>query len=173
MILVFSGFLTGQIVFDYLSLDAGPQSTEITRLSAYTGYFNEYFSEQKQEKKEGNLANLTVVTFWASWCSPCLQELMALKEVQKTLGSEKLKIMAINGDEIDQDKKIQMVSNDLGLQSSIEIVKDGTGFYFDKFNVSALPFTVLYKNNVAYKILNTEDILDQQNFTSFLKNIIN
>ena len=164
IILVFSGFLTGQIVFDYISLDAEPISAESTQLSAYTDYYQKHL---KSKTPEVNSDRLEIVTFWASWCAPCLEELVSLQNVQNELGKDKIKIIAINGDEVDQEKKIAAVKKDLKLD--FEIVADKTGFYFDIYNVSALPFTILYEKNVAKKLLDTETILQEGEFISSLK----
>ena len=165
MILVFTGFLTGQIVFDYLSLDAEPQSVEITRLNAYSDYFSEHFKEENAPNNQ-----LTLVTFWASWCAPCLQEMKVLKNIQSTFGKENLKILAINGDEIDQLQKIEKVKKEIGFD--FEVIKDESGFYFDKFNVAALPFTILFKGDRAVRVLDTAVILDINSFETYLSTLI-
>lgn len=164
MILVFTGFLTGQIVFDYLSLEAEPQTVEINELNAYTRYYQEYF---KDNSKSGS--RVTIVTFWASWCAPCIEELRVLQKTQEQLGQDKIRILAINGDEIDQQRKIDRVVSELGL--NFEIIVDDTGFYFDMYNVSALPFTLLHQGNSAQKILRTRDILNEKKFISSLENV--
>ena len=165
MVLVFSGFLTGQIVFDYLSLEADPQTTEITELNAYTKYYREYFLDEKNQKRP----KITILTFWASWCAPCLEELQILQKVQKTFGSDRVRILAINGDEIDQKRKIDRVKEELGLD--FEMIVDSTGFYFDMYNVSALPFTLLHQEGKAQKVLQTEEILNEKKFFSTLENV--
>jgi len=166
MILVFTGFLTGQIVFDYLSLDAEPQPFEITEVNAYTKYYREYFTNRDGNESE---AKITIITFWASWCAPCIEELRVLQKAQNKFGKDQVQILAINGDEIDQERKINRVVSDLNLD--FEVIIDDSGFYFDMYNVSALPFTILHYGNQAQKILNAEEILDEEKFFSSLENI--
>ena len=36
------------------------------------------------------------VTFWASWCGPCLNELPLLEKLQRALGPDKLRVVAVN-----------------------------------------------------------------------------
>ena len=165
MILVFTGFLTGQIVFDYLSLEAEPQTVEINELNAYTRYYQEYFKDNVESD-----SRVTIVTFWASWCAPCIEELRVLQKTQEQLGQDKIRILTINGDEIDQERKIKRVVSDLDLD--FEVITDDSGFYFDMYNVSALPFTLLHQNGSTQKILRTKDILDEKNFGEMLKNFL-
>lgn len=39
---------------------------------------------------------VVVLTFWASWCTPCLDEMAALENLQKRIGSDRLLVIAIN-----------------------------------------------------------------------------
>ena len=39
-----------------------------------------------------------VVTFWASWCSPCLTELPILEKLQRRVGDDQIRVIAVNTD---------------------------------------------------------------------------
>lgn len=39
---------------------------------------------------------VVIVTFWASWCGYCLRELPVLDALQRTVGTERLRIVAVN-----------------------------------------------------------------------------
>lgn len=47
----------------------------------------------------GQAGKVVVVTFWASWCGPCLQEIPVLESVQKTLGEDRVAVIAVNSKE--------------------------------------------------------------------------
>jgi thiol-disulfide isomerase/thioredoxin len=46
------------------------------------------------------------VTFWASWCAPCQVELPMLEKLQRVLGPDKLKVIAVNIEDRDQFRKV-------------------------------------------------------------------
>lgn len=39
---------------------------------------------------------IVIVSFWASWCSPCMKELPILENIQRKLGSDKIRVIAVN-----------------------------------------------------------------------------
>ena len=56
---------------------------------------------------EGNAVDLfgfkgkvVVVTFWASWCGYCLKEIPVLENVQRQAGDGRIRVIAVNIDEI-------------------------------------------------------------------------
>lgn len=56
---------------------------------------------------------VVVVTFWASWCAPCLKELPILNEIQKQVGGERLKVIAVNYKDSRRNmRKVQRFSDD-------------------------------------------------------------
>lgn len=44
---------------------------------------------------------LLVVTLWASWCGPCRKELPILEALQRTVGKERLAVVAVNQEDRD------------------------------------------------------------------------
>ena len=48
------------------------------------------------------LGKVQVVSFWASWCGPCLTELPLLEKLQRVLGPDRLRVVAVNIEERDQ-----------------------------------------------------------------------
>ncbi len=41
---------------------------------------------------------VVVVTFWASWCGACLTELPILEKLQRRLGDDQIRVIAVNTD---------------------------------------------------------------------------
>jgi thiol-disulfide isomerase/thioredoxin len=42
---------------------------------------------------------VVAVTFWASWCGPCQRELPLLEKLQKAVGTDRLRVVAVNIEE--------------------------------------------------------------------------
>ncbi len=91
-ILVFSGFLVGQVFFDLLDLPARPSKTERKLNAHYEGLFYK-LKMVDTKKKDFDLKALkqkvVILNFWASWCIPCLDEMPSLVKVQKKYGTIK------------------------------------------------------------------------------------
>jgi thiol-disulfide isomerase/thioredoxin len=45
-----------------------------------------------------------LVNLWATWCAPCREEMPALDELQKDMGSERFEVVAISVDRGDIEK---------------------------------------------------------------------
>ena len=43
-----------------------------------------------------NPTQVHAVTFWASWCAPCQVELPMLEKLQRVVGQDKLRVIAVN-----------------------------------------------------------------------------
>ena len=52
----------------------------------------------KQHKLSDYRGKDIIVVFWATWCGPCIREIPHLKELQDTLGRDKLVILAITNE---------------------------------------------------------------------------
>lgn len=39
---------------------------------------------------------VVLVNFWATWCAPCIKEMPAMQQLARTLGSERLAVIAVN-----------------------------------------------------------------------------
>lgn len=51
---------------------------------------------------EDHKGKIVVISFWTSWCTPCLKELPILENIQNKVGTDKVKVIAIN---FKEDKK--------------------------------------------------------------------
>jgi thiol-disulfide isomerase/thioredoxin len=61
-------------------------------------YDNVFFLDKKDRKININdfKGKLVILNFWATWCEPCKAEMPSLDNLQTELGSNQLKIFAIN-----------------------------------------------------------------------------
>lgn len=90
-----------------------------------------------------------VVTFWAAWCAPCRRELPELAAVveqwnDQASSTDRAVLLAINGsDEVDS---LSMFLGDPQLRS-VRFAFDRTGATGERWNVVALPTTVLVDKN--------------------------
>jgi len=61
-------------------------------------------ADGKQKKLSDYRGNVVILSFWASWCGACLVELPTFAEIEKRLGDQGLRIIAVNVDEGDEGK---------------------------------------------------------------------
>ncbi len=85
---------------------------------------------------EEHKGKIVVISFWASWCSPCLKELPILENIQNKIGTEKIKVVAINFQEgRKQYRKIKKHLSALKLT----LTHDKRGKIGERFGVEAIP----------------------------------
>jgi len=85
---------------------------------------------------EDHKGKIVVISFWASWCSPCLKELPILENIQNKIGTDKVKVIAINFKESRKKfKKIKKILSSLNLT----LTHDKRGTIGKKFGVEAIP----------------------------------
>jgi thiol-disulfide isomerase/thioredoxin len=96
---------------------------------------------------EGNRIRLSdypgqvvIVSFWASWCGPCRKELPVLASVAKKVGSDQLKIIAINFR--DEPKPFKFVV-DVLKDYPITILRDNGGRTARKYRVQSIPRMII------------------------------
>ena len=85
---------------------------------------------------ENHKGKIVVISFWASWCAPCLKELPILENIQNKVGSDKIKVIAINfKEDRKQFRKIKKLLSSLNLT----LTHDKRGTIGKKFGVEAIP----------------------------------
>ncbi len=89
---------------------------------------------------------LMIVSFWAKWCAPCVVELPEFVALSKLMSHE-LQIILINTDK--DLENTQLFSNQLSLNSLDHIYdkKHLETNYKKIFNIDALPYHFIFKNN--------------------------
>jgi cytochrome c biogenesis protein CcmG, thiol:disulfide interchange protein DsbE len=62
---------------------------------------------------------VVLLNVWATWCFPCIRELPSLNALQRDLGSEGLRVVAISVDGAGKDQEIRAFAEELGLALTI------------------------------------------------------
>jgi len=149
----FTGFLSGQIIFDLFDLSAGLSSKEKALNAHYENIFSRLeFKTIENEKVELSKvkAPIIILNFWASWCQPCLEEFPTIVEMKRKFPNEKVMVFAINADEEEQVKNIKKIVKKYKL--NFPIIPDSNGVILEKFLVSSLPVSIIYKNGKVFEI---------------------
>ena len=173
-ITVFAGFLTLQIVFDYQELTAGPSSSEKNVKAHYESLFKKTtFTSTKGEKlKLSELkAPIVIMNFWASWCLPCIQEFPSVVEMKKKFSDDKVRFIAINGDESDQLKKIKKLEKKLNL--NFDVIADKNDSIMGDFLVESIPYSIIFKNGKAVSIIRGVRDFNSEEMIEMFKTAIN
>ena len=110
-------------------------------------YDNVIFLDKKD--KEINIKeysnNLIILNFWATWCEPCKEEMPSLDKLQINLGSNDLKIFAINiGKE--NRSKVDNFFKELNIKN-FESYYDTPTTLAKTFSLRGIPTTVLINKN--------------------------
>lgn len=80
-----------------------------------------------------------VVTFWASWCGPCRQELPILSNLQRKVGADRMRVIAVNIEERSVYRKLRRMVTDLGLTAAY----DPNARAQKSFGVRAIPYMLI------------------------------
>ena len=83
---------------------------------------------------------LVVVTFWASWCAPCHEEIPVLARLQRHLGSDIIKVVAVNFKE--SLEQYQMITKAIN-SPAITLTHDKDGSIGEKFGIEGIPHLII------------------------------
>lgn len=84
---------------------------------------------------------VVVVTFWASWCGACLLELPILENLQRHVGDEKIRVIAVNtdNDPVEYRKALKRLKD-----SQLALTTDHrNGNVSRRYDVRVLPYMIL------------------------------
>ena len=96
-------------------------------------------SSSKKVSLESLKGKVVYVDFWASWCGPCKQSLPEFNKMYKKYKDQGFEIVAINLDSNPKDG--QKFLNEFPVDYTV--LYDGKGTVAEKFNVQAMPSSVL------------------------------
>jgi thiol-disulfide isomerase/thioredoxin len=161
LIISFSGFLSTQILWDTINLNAEQVQGDKQKYSAYELAFQgvkltttKNTSIELRNEKEP----IVILNFWASWCLPCLKELPSLVKFQDKFKG-KVKIIGINGDEENAPEEIKKIESKYHL--NFESVSDPNSEISNKFFVTTYPVSIVFNRGkvifVSKKIHNFMD----------------
>lgn len=107
---------------------------------------------------------VVVATFWASWCGPCQLELPLLEGMQKVIGPDRVKVVAISIESKDRFKQIGSAAKSLALT----FVHDTTGSISRAYGVKGIPHLIVIGRDgkvqrrfVGYSEKQVENIIAQ------------
>ena len=92
-----------------------------------------------------------VVTFWATWCPPCLKELPVLERLQRRLGPDLIRVIAVNHRE--SKKKFRLIKKAFN-DSPITLTYDKGNRISKKYGIKAIPHLVIIGKDgkISYQV---------------------
>jgi len=98
---------------------------------------------------------VVLLNFWATWCGPCRDEMPALQTLARELGPRGLAVVGVNYKESKREVQTFVQEQKLGFP----VLLDGTGQVAERYQVFALPVTVLVdrRGMVAGTVLGVRD----------------
>jgi cytochrome c biogenesis protein CcmG/thiol:disulfide interchange protein DsbE len=88
---------------------------------------------------DGLRGRVVYVDFWASWCTPCRQSFPWMKALESAYGSKGLSVVAVDldHDQADAQRFLRI------FQPNFQVIFDPAGTLAQRFNVAAMPTSVL------------------------------
>jgi thiol-disulfide isomerase/thioredoxin len=170
-ILVFTGLLGGQFVFDFLA--AGPTTKEKSINAHYQSMYSKFQVKSVANKNfdlPKSKAPIVILNFWASWCVPCLVEFPSMVSLKNKFNDEEVLVLGINGDEEKPLMKIKKIQKKYGL--NFPIIKDEEGKILNDFLVSSLPMSIIFFKGKVYKVTKGSMNFNSEELISKFKEII-
>lgn len=110
---------------------------------------------------------VVILNFWASWCKPCLEEFPSLVQLRKQFKPHELTVIAINNDEEDQEMNMSKIIKEFDLD--FIHIADSEGQLINKFLISALPMSIIYKNGKVHSVSQGRKDFMAQEFVEFVR----
>lgn len=109
---------------------------------------------------------VTVVTFWASWCAPCLAELPRLDGIQKVVGPDQIRVVAVN---IEKTRVFSRLAPRLSELLQLTLTNDADGRVSAAYGRSAIPHLVLIGRDG--RILNVHRGYDEKHLDQIIADV--
>lgn len=152
--LAFTGFLSAQIMFSFVGLEAVPASKQKGQHALYEDVYSKLsLTDVEGKKYQFNKLEQKVVilNFWATWCGPCKDEIPTLVELNKKFSTQDLLILGINGDEDDQLINIKKAIKEYKI--NFPIIADTKSENLNKFMLTGIPLTIIYKQGKVVEVI--------------------
>jgi len=150
---LFTGFLLMQMIFDVSSSRARLSDHSKKVRAHYKSLYKqqELISQKKEKIKLKDVkSSIVILNFWASWCTPCLEEFPSLVSLRKKFDRKDISIFAISSDTSEQRKDMLKVIKSQSL--NFPVIEDPKGDIFEKFMVTEIPMTIVYKNGELLEV---------------------
>jgi thiol-disulfide isomerase/thioredoxin len=150
--LIVRRFLTISLIF-FLQQNGNGQSNLLTQespipeldLSVIT---NIQTGEIQQEKLSNSNGKIRILDFWATWCGPCIAKMSDLQKLKNEFPND-LEIISISDETIEKILPFVQKRN-----LPFRFVVDKESVISNKFEVGALPFTILIDKKGIIKKIN-------------------
>ena len=129
-ILVFSGFLVGQV--GWQTLTAGVATKTDGQYAEYESIFlkGQYKTIDGKSIVNTKLKSpIVIYNFWASWCNPCIEEMPSLLEMKKKFKDDEVQVLAFNTDEDDQLKNIDKTLKKLNIKQEFNFCNSRDNYF--------------------------------------------
>ncbi len=139
-VVLIGGLVTGGLY--WIKVNAKPQSDHGHSHDPETPVedFELYPVGEKPVKLSSISAKVLILNFWATWCEACIVEMPSLVELRNKFQNQGLELLAISVDE-NPDAVLPKAAQEF--KFSFPYYSDKTGELADRFDVSAIPHTVV------------------------------
>ena len=162
VLMVFSAFLVGQVLFEQLDSRATLSSQEGQLAQLYRKQLNLF----RDRASDGRWIDLTkdrppvvIINFWASWCAPCLEEFPSLVRLRKQYKPGEVFIVGVNSDAENVGKNMAKIYRKYHL--NFPSVTDRQK-WTEKFHINHLPMSIVYLGEQVVVSKGAQDFMDQQ-----------
>jgi peroxiredoxin len=114
---------------------------------------------------------VVVLNIWATWCAPCRVEMPSLERLQRQLGPQGLRIVAVSIDDPGAEQTIREFARQMGL--TFEILHDPTGRIKETYQTTGVPETfVIGRDGVIRKKWIGASLWDSQGNLALMKQLL-
>lgn len=114
---------------------------------------NTQTGEIRQEKLSNSNGKIRILDFWATWCGPCITKMSDLQKLKNEFPND-LEIISISDETMEKTLPFVQKRN-----LPFRFVVDKESIISNKFEIGALPFTILIDKKGIIKKINGSDMI--------------
>ena len=164
----FCAAVAGFVAIFFLALsDAGADRWKEAAIERIGPYEAPHFVLQDTDGRDFSLdsvrGKVVVLNFWATWCPPCKDEMESLDKLNRSLGADGVRVVAVNDFE-PREKVVEFANRH---NYSFTILVDEKGVVSERYRVVMLPTTYIIDKDgravakvVGYRDWTDKTILD-------------